>query len=622
LLDLQEAMEIGLDARDAPGIKAGLAKMEEKKIKLPSDLVSNCRDFLERYELEVQTKGQIPQACESDSLPFVQEVLEACQKLNLRHPQLDELIQREDLLRRDDELRIILEEMEDSPGRTAAERKAQIGNLKTAIDEFRGQSTPNVEKAKLKLGSAKEVEKVEQMLKSAIVTKNLAMLETSLFRASELKHVSPNTKLGMEVRDSLTGAKEMAEAAAKGDTDAVVAHVGTMSKTQFKERVSKGQAGIHHQTVKEKQASKRKKSILSTSALVLTGEAVQIEGKRNLRNNTGRDMIAAGDMSVIDKKIMEMVKEDELCEEGEEDEDIMKLVVLLLKNELPGLFNMYTDDDLQAFNEFIETYQIDMCPVMRIAKTPVMTELIPKHSLTNLEETLQKHCSNLFKNLLGFMGLRKLPFPETLVEEMVQTGMQIPAIRDEIFLSLLRQTNENHVSDSAVLKDVWGIVYVCLMAFRPSDLLYPYFISYLLAVCLNESTMDKDKRWPQFCLRLAVGNEIPTREQSLMKSDLDKRVRGAIIVPKVCPVSGKTWYITQREIDMYAAKGQKVPDKAPECRVQLESVTKKTLADAKEGKKPLPSYMKGTSAIKAPPGRTVTKSSSSLGRSSSGTTKK
>jgi myosin heavy subunit len=619
LLDLQEALEIGLDSRDAASVKSALAKMDEKKIKIPADLVRNCREFLERYELELKVKAQIPQACESNSLEFVTEVLEGCQKLNLRHPQLDDLIQREDLLRRDDELRIILEEMEDSPGRNASERKAQIANLAKAIQEFRSEVTPNVEKARLKLASAKEVEKVEQMLKSAIVTRNLAMLETSLFRAGELKHISPNTKLGVEVRDSLTGAKEMAEAAAKGDANAVLNSVEKRSGATLKARLAGGPKAAHHQTLKEEKASKRKKSILSTSALVLTGEAVQIEGQRNLRNTAGRNMIQnAGDMGVIEKKIMAMVEEDKMCEEDDED-DIMKLVVLLLKNELPGLFNMYTDDDLEAFEDFISTYEMPLCPVMRVAKMPVMTELIPKHSLTVIDETNAKHCSNLFKNLLGFMGLRKLPFPETLVEEMVQTGMQIHAIRDEIFLMLLRQTNENHVSDSVILKDVWGIVYVCLMAFKPSDLLYPYFIAYVLKVCLNEKTLDKDKRWPQFCLRLAVGNEIPTREQSLMKADLDKRVRGAIVVPKVCPVSGKTWYITQREIDMYGAKGQKVPDKAPECRVQLESVTKKTLADAKSGAKPLPSYMRGTSAIKAT--TPTARGSSNLGRTGSKTKK-
>merc|ERR1711871_1919758 len=203
---------------------------------------------------------------------------------------------------------------------------------------------------------------------------------------------------------------------------------------------------------------------------------------------------------------------------------------------------------------------------------------------------------------------------------MITTAMHIPAIRDEIFLMVLRQVTDNPHSDSTVLKDLWGIMFVCLLAFRPSDLLYPYLIAAMLNVSIDEHVLDKDKRWPQFCLRLAVNNEINAREMSLMKADLDKRVRGAIVVPKVCPISGETWYITQREIDLYASKGRPVPDKAPRFRGQDEQVVKKTLSDAKSGKKPLPKYMQGTSTIpaarttKAPAKTTVSRTGSSGSR--------
>jgi len=600
MLDLQERLEGALDGHDAETCKQCLQTRQARNITLPPQLIQAAEDFIERWELEQKTRAQIPLAVESDSLQFVQDVLEQCVKLHLRHPMLAALVDREELLRRDEALKEVLDEMDDSPGRTAAERKQRIKELTELLAEFHGEETPMVLRGKERLANAKEIDLVESMLKSAIVTKNLAMLETSLYRAQELKHHGPNVDLGEEVRNQLTGQAEIAKAAARGDTDAVISKVGELNHHQFAERVKKGVEQEHYETVKEQQVRKRKKSILSTSQLVLTGESVVIDGERHLRNNKGRELVQkAKRQSIIEQKIMEMVKEDELCEEDDED-DVMKLVVLLLKNELPGLFTMYTEVDEKAFKEFIHTYTLDLCPIFRQATVAKCTESVPRHSLTHLEESLEQHCLNLFKGILGFMGLRKVPFPETLIEEIVITGMQVPAIRDELYAMLMRQLTENSVSPSVILKDLWSILYVMLMAFRPSDLLYPYFIAFVLQYSLNEKILDKDRRWPQFCLRVAVGNDVPIREMSLMKAELDKKIRGAIITPKVCPVSGKTWYIAQREVDLYAAQGKKVPDKAPECRVQIESVTKQTLADAKSGKKPLPSYMTGTASRAQP----------------------
>ncbi len=159
------------------------------------------QDFIERWEMEQKTRAQIPLACESDSLQFVQDVLEMCGqpahvclyqftrmhaparrcvKLHLRHPMLAALVDREELLRRDEALkevstaasacqrlaasacqrlasRQVLDEMDDSPGRTAAERKQRIKELTELLAEFKGEETPMVLRGKERLANAKEV---------------------------------------------------------------------------------------------------------------------------------------------------------------------------------------------------------------------------------------------------------------------------------------------------------------------------------------------------------------------------------------------------------------------------------------------------------------------------------
>ena len=177
----------------------------------------------------------------------------------------------------------------------------------------------------------------------------------------------------------------------------------------------------------------------------------------------------------------------------------------------------------------------------------------------------------------------------------VGAGMQVPAIRDELFSMITRQLSDNIVSPPNVLKDLWGILFVYLHAFRPSALFVPYLVAFIISFCLDPAHDERDLGWPTFVLQQIVGSEIPLREMSVMKADLDRKVRGALVSRKRCSVSGTLWHITQRELDAYISAGKKVPDRAPEYRSDIEAKSSHSLTSTHLGAGGrLPSYMKGT----------------------------
>ncbi len=266
----------------------------------------------------------------------------------------------------------------------------------------------------------------QAMLRSAIVTKNLALLEAALQQACDLPHTGYVVDLGEEVRKQLVFELETAKLAAKGQAEGGAAsarmEARLLDREKFSARVKQGVHLEHHATAREQRTQARKKSMVSTSACVLAGEAVAIEGERNIRNVAGGYLVRKGEQNpAIERRILTMMNEAEVFEDPLDDE-MVRLMVLLLKRELPSLITKYTNDDKLAFQEFCRTFNLSVCPIFRDAEHPKCTEAPAKKSLTFLEESLEKHCLVLFQGLLSFMGIRHEAFPETLIEEMVITG--------------------------------------------------------------------------------------------------------------------------------------------------------------------------------------------------------
>lgn len=66
---------------------------------------------------------------------------------------------------------------------------------------------------------------------------------------------------------------------------------------------------------------------------------------------------------------------------------------------------------------------------------------MPIHtSLTDLHDPiLLKVAGKCFKNVMGYMGDKKYPFPSTCATELVTFAIQNPGVRSEIYCQIIKQ---------------------------------------------------------------------------------------------------------------------------------------------------------------------------------------
>ena len=122
-------------------------------------------------------------------------------------------------------------------------------------------------------------------------------------------------------------------------------------------------------------------------------------------------------------------------------------------------------------------------------------------SLMDLPKDLSKVAIQLHKDLLGYMGDKHMPFPAMLAQDLLRKGYEIVAVRDEIFLQIIKQLSTNPRAES-VAKG-WQLMCMCVSTFPPS----PDFENYLLHYILNK--LEKGRGavvdYARYCLRTLEG---------------------------------------------------------------------------------------------------------------------
>lgn len=89
-------------------------------------------------------------------------------------------------------------------------------------------------------------------------------------------------------------------------------------------------------------------------------------------------------------------------------------------------------------------------------------------SLTMLQDPNSRRLAvKSFRNILAFMGDRPLAKPIALAQEILEMGLAIPELRDEIFVQLAKQLNGNPSSASA--ERGWVLFHLALSSFPPSE---------------------------------------------------------------------------------------------------------------------------------------------------------
>ena len=72
-------------------------------------------------------------------------------------------------------------------------------------------------------------------------------------------------------------------------------------------------------------------------------------------------------------------------------------------------------------------------------------------SLTDLPKDMNKMAVQLFKNLLGYMGDKQMPFPAMLAQDILRKGFDFKDLRDEIYIQIIKQITANPRTESSIV---------------------------------------------------------------------------------------------------------------------------------------------------------------------------
>jgi hypothetical protein len=82
------------------------------------------------------------------------------------------------------------------------------------------------------------------------------------------------------------------------------------------------------------------------------------------------------------------------------------------------------------------------------------------------EKPVTKAATKMFRNIQGYMGDRKLQFPEVLCCDLLRACLEMRELRDEVYCQIIKQLNDNP-SPQSVTKG-WNLMLICLHTFPPN----------------------------------------------------------------------------------------------------------------------------------------------------------
>jgi len=104
-----------------------------------------------------------------------------------------------------------------------------------------------------------------------------------------------------------------------------------------------------------------------------------------------------------------------------------------------------------------------------------------------LVESLNSTAKSMFKNIMGFMGDKQYGEALVLAQEILKTGLEKPALIDEIYCQLMKQLFDNPKMES--MQRGLGLLMLCLDTFPPLES-QPY-VEYFIRSRISKPTMDE-----------------------------------------------------------------------------------------------------------------------------------
>lgn len=185
--------------------------------------------------------------------------------------------------------------------------------------------------------------------------------------------------------------------------------------------------------------------------------------------------------------------EDQDYEEAEKEREERKNLARQARFDLKNFSGLRTPDDF-AKGAILNKQSVK-------DKFLIWQGTVISKSLMDLPKDMSKVAIQIHKDLLGYMGDKHMPFPAMLAQDVLRKGYEIPNIRDEIFLQIIKQLSTNPRAES-VAKG-WQLMCMCVSTFPPS----PDFENFLLHYILNKLERGRGAvvDYAKYCLRTLEG---------------------------------------------------------------------------------------------------------------------
>ncbi|XP_046640138.1 uncharacterized protein LOC124321266 [Daphnia pulicaria] len=140
-----------------------------------------------------------------------------------------------------------------------------------------------------------------------------------------------------------------------------------------------------------------------------------------------------------------------------------------------GDIEKYAQSHLNIHKKGLFRKNLSIRDMLSWSKDPIRKPMLPLE-----DKTLKKEACDLFKLVQIYMGDRKCKpgmMCNSVALELCNHAWNKPALRDELYLHVCRQTTENPRKES--LRRGWELMAVCLYFFPPSPKLEPYLDGYI-----------------------------------------------------------------------------------------------------------------------------------------------
>ena len=121
-------------------------------------------------------------------------------------------------------------------------------------------------------------------------------------------------------------------------------------------------------------------------------------------------------------------------------------------------------------------------------------------SMTDLPRGLSHVAKNIHKSILGYCGDKTMSFPPMLAANILEKGIEEPAVVDEIYVQVLKHLRDNPNQESEY--SAWQLMCMCVGTFPPSRDFESYLLNFLLA---SRTKSGQPGNYARYALRRLEG---------------------------------------------------------------------------------------------------------------------